>query len=91
MTTHTHRTPFRPFDRDARRQRLAARAAQGEHGDHLAGVELLLAALLVLVAGPVARTFAPPSNWLAASSATMLLVGITLAAAAAWHLLHARR
>lgn len=91
MTTHAHRTPFRPFDRDLRRQRPErAQAGPLDHGDRSTGVELFLAALLVVIAGPLAEAFAPASTWVAAGSTALLVVGLALAAAAAWHLLHER-
>lgn len=84
MTTHAHRAPFRPFDREAHRRR---RPTSAEVADHAPEVLLGLAAVLVLLAGPVARTFAPESTWVAAGSAVLLVAGVVLALVAIRHVL----
>lgn len=85
MTAHAHRAPFHPFDRRARRPEAPTTAVVS--GDHAPEVLLSLAALLVVLAGPVARTVAPDSAWVAAGSALLLVTGVILAAVATWQLL----
>jgi hypothetical protein len=44
-----------------------------------------------VLAGPVARTFAPESAWVAGGSALLLAAGLVLAVVATRHLLRAPR
>jgi hypothetical protein len=84
MTAHAHRTLFHPFDREAR---LRRRSAAEEVADHAPEVLLALAAVLVVLAGPVARAFAPDNAWVAAGSSILLGLGILLAIMATRQLL----
>jgi hypothetical protein len=87
MTAHAHRAPFRPFDRDHRQE--PHRPAEAT--DHAPEVLLALSAVLVVLAGPVARAFAPDNGWVAAGSALLLAVGLVLAVVATRHLLRPPR
>jgi hypothetical protein len=81
MTTHIHqhRAPARPLVERARHPL-----------DHSPEVLLALAALLVVIAGPVAQAFAPQSAAVSVASGLLLLVGVTLAVSAAVRLLRDR-
>lgn len=81
MTTHAHRAPTHLF------HRTDAGAAPTSRAEHAPEVLLALAAVLVVLAGPVARTVAPESAWVAAGSAALLLVALALAVDAVRHLL----
>lgn len=87
MTAHTHRAPFRPFDPEGRRHHRLDQPRTAEPVDHAPEVLLALSAVLVVLAGPVARTLAPDSGWVAAGSAVLLAAGILLAVVATRHLL----
>ncbi|GGK70271.1 hypothetical protein [Ornithinimicrobium pekingense] len=87
MTAHAHRAPFRPLDRQLRRSRRLERTAAASPVDHAPEVLLALAAVLVVLAGPVARSFAPHTGWVAAASALLLAAGVVLAVVATRHLL----
>ncbi len=82
MTAHAHRAPHRPAGGGAGRARPGTRASG--HGPE---VLLTLSAVLMVLGGPVARTFAGEGLWLATGSTLLLGVSIVLAALAAWHLL----
>jgi membrane protein YdbS with pleckstrin-like domain len=83
MTAHAHRAPFRPFDRHSPHDpHPTARVA-----DRAPEVLLALSAVLVVLAGPVARSFAPDNGWVAVGSALLLAVGLVLAVVATRHLL----
>jgi hypothetical protein len=86
MTAHAHRAPFRPFDRETLRRRLVT-TATAERVDHTPEVLLALSAVLVVLAGPVARTLAPDSGWFAAGSTVLLAAGVLLAVVATRRLL----
>ncbi len=88
MTAHAHRAPFRPFDRQSRPEHV--RPAAGA-ADHAPEVLLALSAVLVVLAGPVARAFAPESALVASGSALLLAAGLVLAVVATRHLLRAPR
>ncbi|WP_122260730.1 hypothetical protein [Ornithinimicrobium cerasi] len=81
MTTHVHphRAPARPITDHARHPL-----------DHSPEVLLALAAVLVVVAGPLAQVLAPDNPAVAATAALLLLVGMVLAATAAVRLLRDR-
>jgi hypothetical protein len=81
MTTHIHphRAPARPLVELARHPL-----------DHSPEVLLALAALLVVIAGPVARAVAPQSAAVTVAAGLLLLVGVALAVAAALRLLRDR-
>ncbi len=87
MTAHAHRAPFRPFDRQVRRRGTRTAPTSAARVDHAPEVLLALSAVLVVLAGPVARTFAPDSTWVAVASTLLLAAGIALAALAARDLL----
>ena len=84
MTAHTHRAHLHLFDREGRQQRRSTAARTAEHAPE---VLLALAAVLVVLAGPVARAVAPESTWVAAGSSILLATGILLAIMATRHLL----
>lgn len=86
MTAHAHRAPFRPFDRQSRPDHVGVGAA-----DHAPEVLLALSAVLVVLAGPVTRAFAPQSALVATGSALLLAAGLVLAVVATRHLLRAPR
>lgn len=81
MTTHIHphRAPARPLADHARHPL-----------EHSPEVLLALAALLVVLAGPVARAFAPESAAVSMGAAVLLLAGVTLAVVAAVRLVRDR-
>lgn len=75
-SVHPHRAGPRPLTEHARHPL-----------DHAPEVLLALAAVLVVLGGPVARALAPHSPAVTAGSALVLLVGIVLAVVAAARLL----
>ena len=87
MTAHAHRAPFHPFDREARQRRRLDRSAASAGADHAPQVLLAVSAVLVVLAGPVARAVAPHNGWVGALSVLLLVAGILLAVAAVRHLL----
>lgn len=85
--SHQHRT----ITSTARRARSGETVAGAlDPTRHAPEVQLALAALLVVLAGPVARAFAPASAAVAGASVVLLAVGIVLAVLAAISLLRAR-
>jgi|GEM_PF-7107507 len=85
--SHQHRTLI-PSARRAQRGDTVARALDPTR--HAPEIQLALAALLVVLAGPVARAFAPTSVAVAGASVVLLAVGILLAVLAAISLLRTR-
>ena len=89
MTAHAHRAPFRPFDRE--RHRTAAPGTTAGAAGHAPEVLLALSAVLVVLAGPVARAVGPDSGLTAAASALLLVTGLVLAVVATRQLLRPAR
>ena len=81
MTTLTGRTGH------AHRARATARDHLTHPLDHSPEVLLALAAVLVVLAGPVARAVSPDNPLVMAASAVLLLAGLVLAAVSATRLL----
>ncbi|MFX0537091.1 hypothetical protein ACQBAT_06880 [Ornithinimicrobium sp. Y1847] len=75
MTAHTHRSSRSIVDHAAHPL------------DHSPEVLLALAAVLIVVAGPVAHALLTPGPLMAAASALLLVVGVALAVAAATRML----
>jgi hypothetical protein len=73
---HPHRTPSRPVAEHARHPL-----------DHSPGVLLALAAVIVVVAGPLTQALAPRTPLVGGAAALTLLVGVVLAVTAAVRLL----
>ncbi|ANS77997.1 hypothetical protein SGUI_0601 [Serinicoccus hydrothermalis] len=85
MERSQHRPTITPRARRARTARGAVAALDPTR--YAPEVQLALAALLVVVAGPVAGALAPTSAVVAGASVVLLLVGVTLAVLATVSLL----